>query len=235
MATSQVDQVNDTLKAVKKLEIACNFSLFPQDTSYLEYIFGLYDLVNIKQIDSTIQIDLRYADTNNFLHRNFYDGLRNAYLTCFAAVKLASAQTYLKKENPNYSLMVLDAARPLHIQQLMWDSVKMPLEKKARYLTPVSIRSLHNYGVAVDITIVDLKTNKPLDMGTEFDYFGKLSQPIFEPQFLSTKEISQDAINNRKLLRRVMKNAGFKSISTEWWHFIACDRNKTLSTFELIK
>jgi hypothetical protein len=98
--------IGDTLKSVKKLEIACNFSLFPQDTSYLEYGFGLYDLVNIKDIDSSIKVHLRYADTCNFLHRDFYDGLRNAYLTCYAAIKLSSAQFFLKQINFDYSLLV---------------------------------------------------------------------------------------------------------------------------------
>jgi D-alanyl-D-alanine dipeptidase len=226
---------SDTLKALKKLEIACNFSLFPQDTSYLEYVFGLYDLVNIKDIDSSIKVHLRYADTCNFLHRDFYDGLRNAYLTCYAAIKLSSAQFFLKQINSDYSLLVLDAARPLHIQQMMWDSVKLPEEKKHKYLTPSSAKSMHNYGVAIDLTIIDLKTGVPLDMGTEFDHFGDLSQPKFEEEYLIKKLLSREQVENRKLLRKVMKNAGYKHISSEWWHFVACPREQAMRDFELIK
>ena len=105
-----------------------------RDTSYLEYIFKQTDLVNIHSIDSTIKIDLKYSDTSNFLKTNLYDGLRNAYLTCDAALRLASAQLLLKQKNKNLSLVVFDAARPLHIQQIMWDSLKMPDSVKVRYL-----------------------------------------------------------------------------------------------------
>lgn len=207
----------------------------PADTSYLEYVFAGYDLVDVQAIDSSIQVHLRYADTANFLHRDFYDGLRHAYLTCYAAIKLATAQTYLKALNKDYALLVLDAARPLHVQQMMWDSVKLPEDKKQKYLTPASVTSLHNYGVAVDITIIDLRSGKPLDMGTDFDHFGDLSQPLFESSYLEKKLLSQSQVDNRKLLRQVMKSAGFKSISSEWWHFVACSREKATAQFTLIK
>ncbi len=207
----------------------------PPDTSYLEYVYGMYDLVNIQDIDSSIHVQLRYADTANFLHRDFYDGLRHAYLTCYAAVKLATAQWYLKQVNADYSLLVLDAARPLHIQQMMWDSVRLPEEKKQKYLTPASVTSLHNYGVALDITILDTRSGKVLDMGTDFDHFGDLSQPIFEEEYLQKKILTKEQVDNRRLLRKAMKSAGFKHISSEWWHFVACSREKAVSQFELIK
>lgn len=220
--------------------ITCQISFFPEiieppDTSYLEYVFGMYPLVNIKTIDSSIQVHLRYADTNNFLHRDFYDGLRNAYFTCYAAIKLSTAQYYIKQVNQDYSLLILDAARPLHIQQMMWDSIRLPEEKKYKYLTPASVTSMHNYGVAVDLTVVDIKTGKPLDMGTDFDHFGDLSQPLFEEEYLQKNKLTKEQVDNRKLLRKAMKSAGFKHISSEWWHFVACPREKAVSQFELIK
>ena len=207
----------------------------PPDTSYLEYVYGMYDVVDIRSIDSSIHVRLRYADTANFLHRDFYDGLRHAYLTCYAANKLSTAQYYLKQNNVRYSLLVYDAARPLHVQQMMWDSVKLPEDKKRKYLTPANARSMHNYGVAVDITIVDLDSGKTLDMGTDFDYFGDLSQPIFEDHYLEKKLLTKAQVDNRLLLRKVMRQAGFKSISSEWWHFVACSREKAETQCELIK
>lgn len=227
---------NSKAQTFNKASIPSQLALIqPPDTSYLEYVFGMYELVNITKIDSSIHVQLRYADTANFLHRDFYDGLRNAYLSCFAAIKLSTAQYYLKKENPNYSLLVLDAARPLHVQQMMWDSVKLPEEKKQKYLTPASVTSLHNYGVAIDITILDLRTGRTLDMGTDFDHFGDLSQPKFEDEYLQKKLLTKEQVENRRMLREVMRRAGFKHISSEWWHFVACSREKAVSQFELIK
>ena len=205
------------------------------DTSYLEYVFNGYDLVTIQSMDSSIQVDLKYADTSNFLKRNLYDGLRNAYLPCEVATRLCNAQLYLKQLIPHYSLIVFDAARPLHIQKMMWDSLDMLPDLKYAYLSPPYAISLHNYGCAIDISIIDTKTNTLLDMGSEFDYFGKLSQPIYEWQFLKTGELSQAAYENRKLLRKVMQRANFFPITSEWWHFNYCNKLVAATKFKLIK
>jgi zinc D-Ala-D-Ala dipeptidase len=205
------------------------------DTSYLLKVFTDYELVNILEIDSSIHINLRYADTANFLHRNFYDGLRQAYFPCEVAIAIANAQFYLKKINSNYSLQVFDATRPLHIQKMMWDSLKMPPNHKYNYLSPPWDISLHNYGAAVDITIVDLQANKQLDMGSAFDSFNKLSEPIYEWKFLKSGELSETAYANRKLLRKVMQAAKFMPIPSEWWHFNYCGKSTAAARFELIK
>lgn len=205
------------------------------DTSYIEHIFKGYDLVNVKTLDSSIQVDLRYADTNNFLKKNLYDGLRNAYFNCETAIKICTAQTFLKETDKKLSLVVLDAARPHHIQQIMWDSLKMDPYYKHCYLSPPYERSLHNYGCAVDVSIVDLSTNKLLDMGSAYDFFGKLSQPVFESYYLKTGELSPQALENRKLLRTVMVRAGMKPINSEWWHFSSCTKEEAEKKYELIK
>lgn len=205
------------------------------DTSYIEYVFRNYDLVNIKTLDSSIQVDLRYSGTNNFLKYNLYDGLRNAYFNCETAVRVAGAQYLLKQINPDYSLMILDAARPQHIQQMMWDSLKMHPDVKQFYLSKPEETSLHNYGGAVDVTIVNLKTGKLLDMGTDYDFFGKLSEPIYEKKFLASGELSETAYKNRLLLREVMQRAGLNPITSEWWHFSICKKEEAASRFRLIK
>lgn len=205
------------------------------DTSYLEHVFKNYDLVNLQHLDSGIRVNLRYADTSNFLKTNFYDGLRNAYFPCEVAIRLCNAQLYLKNINPNYSLLIYDAARPLHIQQMMWDSLKMPADRKFNYLSPPYQTSLHNYGCAVDLGIIDISQNKLLDMGTDFDTFEKLSQPVYEWKFLKSGELRQEAYNNRNILRFVMKRAGFNSIPSEWWHFSYGNKEYAAAKFKLIK
>jgi zinc D-Ala-D-Ala dipeptidase len=204
------------------------------DTSYLNFLFLSKGLVDIHELDSSIQVNLRYADTNNFLHSSFYDGLKTAYLTCEAAIKLSNAQHYLRAVYPEYSLVVFDAARPLHIQQLMWDSLKMPGPKKYQYLSIPSEPSLHNYGCAVDVSILDLNSKRLLDMGSEFDHFGKLSEPMMEKELLKKGGLSEEAYKNRLLLRKVMLAAKFKPITTEWWHFSICTKPEAQQRFDLI-
>jgi zinc D-Ala-D-Ala dipeptidase len=205
------------------------------DTSYFEYIFKSYDLVNIKSLDSSVLVNLRYSDTNNFLKRNFYDGLRNAYFNCETALRICAAQYYLKQINPKLSLVILDASRPQHIQQMMWDSLKLHPDKKLFYLSQPEETSLHNYGCAVDATIMNLSTNTLLDMGTDFDFFGSLAEPIYETKFLKSGALSQEAYNNRILLRHVMQRAKLNPITSEWWHFSICKKEEAIAKFQLIK
>lgn len=205
------------------------------DTSYFEYIYKNIGLVNVQELDPSIHVHLRYADTNNLLKKDFYDGLKNAYLTCDAAIMLANAQYYLKTKRPDLSLLVLDAARPNHIQQLMWDSLKMSKEKKELYLSPPEETSLHNYGCAVDVTLMDLVTGKELDMGGEYDYFGAISHPALEEEFLKNGKLSKKAYDNRQILRRAMKRAGFYPIKREWWHFAVCTKKEATIKYKLIK
>lgn len=206
-----------------------------RDTSYIEYIMKNYDLVNIKSLDSSIQVDLRYADTNNFLKRDFYDGLHNAYFNCETALRVCAAQYYLKQINPNLSIVILDASRPQHIQQMMWDSLNVLPDKKPFYLAPPEETSLHNYGAAIDASIIDLTTGNMLDMGTRFDHFGVLSEPIYEEKFLKMGLLTQQAYENRLLLRKVMQRAKLNPITSEWWHFSICNKEEAAKRFALIK
>lgn len=207
----------------------------PVDTSYIEYVFKAYDLVNIKSLDSTIIVRLQYADTLNFLKRNFYDGLRKAYFTCETAQRICAAQYYLKQINPDYSLIIFDASRPQHIQQMMWDSLDMPPLTKLSYLSKPESASMHNYGCAVDCGIIDKRSGEQIDMGTMYDTFEKLSQPILEFHFLKTGELSREAYENRRLLRYVMRRAKMHGITTEWWHYSAASKEEAILNFRLIK
>ncbi len=207
----------------------------PADTSYLELIFKTGDLVDVNTLDSSILVDLRYSDTNNFMHRGFYDGLKKAYFTCEMALKLCNAQTFLREADSTLSLIIFDAARPLHIQQMMWDSLKMEPKEKARYLAPPGSKSLHNYGCAVDVSVCDRSSKKLLDMGTGFDSFSLLSQPSQEERLLKKGELTEQVLFNRRLLREVMSRAGLHGISTEWWHFSLCRQEEAAARFALIR
>ncbi len=188
------------------------------DSSYLEVLFQRDGLTDIRTVDTSIIILLQYSDTLNFLHKNLYDGLERGYLTCETAWRLAGAQYYLSRIHPGFRLVVLDATRPLHVQQMMWDSLKLSEHMKHFYLASPNTRSLHNYGRAVDVTIVD-STGTLLDMGTDFDAFTLLSAPEYEDDYLKKGRLTQQHLNNRQLLRKVMQLVGFKPIKSEWWHF----------------
>jgi len=229
---------SDSLEQIRKRQVEDSLAaeaLKQEHVSYLDSVLRSYDLVDIQSIDSTIRVGLRYASANNFLGMDFYDGLQTAFFNCETAIKLSNAQYYLKQKFPNYSLIVLDAARPKHIQQLMWDSLHMPPNEKYNYLTPPWEHSMHNLGCAADVSIIDLSTNTQLDMGTNFDAFDKLSEPIYERAFVESGELSKEAWQNRVLLRRCMLKARFICISSEWWHFSSCDKPTGLAKYKLIK
>jgi D-alanyl-D-alanine dipeptidase len=147
---------------------------------------------------------------------------------------LAKAQETLQKDYPNLSLLVYDGVRPLSVQQILWDSLDKPDSVKPVYVSDPKIGGLHNYGVAVDLTIVDLETGKPLDMGTTFDFFGYPAYPDRELQMLAEKKITKAQVANREILRKVMKGAGFTGIGSEWWHFNAFPLQKASEKFPLI-
>ncbi len=180
-------------------------------------------LVDVRSLDSMIRVDLRYSSTNNFFGADVYGNLEDAYLQPDVAEKLISAQELLHKSHSGYNLYIYDAARPMFVQQIMWDTVKIPIKEKTKYLSNPKKGSLHNYGAAVDITICD-SLGKPLDMGTDFDYFGELAYPSKEQIMLRNGSLTNEQIANRILLRSVMSGAGFFNIQTEWWHFNSCNR-----------
>jgi len=156
---------------------------------------------------------------------NMYGHLDQAYLQNDVAVKLAKAQKLLKDSLPNYSLIILDATRPVSIQQLMWDNIKVPTKQKSKYLSNPKYGSLHNYGAAVDVSIVDAN-GKLLDMATPFDSFEKLAYPFYQEQYYKSGKLSKKQYQNRRLLQSLMKEAGFMGITTEWWHYNSCYRKE---------
>lgn len=187
--------------------------------SRLELIFEKAGLVKVDLRASDIRADLRYASRNNFTGVVLYDSLSSVYLEADAARKLLLAQAGLKKINPGLSLIVWDAARPLSVQRRMYERVAHTPHRL--YVASPEKTGLHNYGCAVDLGLCRTD-GRLLDMGTPFDYFGKKAGILNEAGFVRQGILTQTQVDNRRLLRRVMLEAGFQSITGEWWHFNAC-------------
>lgn len=175
--------------------------------------------VDIRRLDPTIVVDLKYATKDNFTGVVLYnDGLSRAYLHPTAALKLVKAHHLLKEDHPNLRLLVYDAVRPLSIQRKMYEVVQnTPLHT---YVANPERTGLHNYGMAVDLTICD-ENGIPLDMGTSFDYFGRAAGIRDEEGFIREGLLTRKQVSNRQLLRLIMTEAGFNPILGEWWHFNA--------------
>lgn len=191
-------------------------------------------LIDIATLDTSIAINLKYTTTDNFVGVDLYGDFNKCYLQPEAAEKLINAQKYLKEINKEYSLMVYDGARPKSVQQKMWDHVELPFSEKIKFLSNPKNASIHNYGSAVDVTIIN-KNGEELDMGAPFDYIGELAYPVAEQKLLEQGRLSQKAIDNRKLLRHVMYKAGFFNIQTEWWHFNSCTRKEAKAKYKIIE
>lgn len=206
----------------------------PADTSELERYLLEKGLVDVQSLNPGIRVSLLYATDRNFLHKPMYLGLTRCYLPCEVAIKLCNAEYYLNQANPQYHIIVFDAVRPLHIQKQMWDELDMPPAKKINYLANPADISLHNYGAAVDVGIID-EQDSLLDMGTAFDSFHELSQPKFEQRFLKEGKLSKLAYQNRLILRNVMLRARFSMMYTEWWHFNATNKVTAAARYGLIE
>ncbi len=159
--------------------------------------------VVLKMIDTTFQYDMKYATTDNFLKEKVYDcdDCLVRYKTAKQLIKINDLFKTL-----GYKIKFFDCYRPLTIQKKMW---KIYPDK--RYVANPEKGSNHNRGSAVDITLVD-NFGKELNMGTEFDFFGRKAHHAYQ-------NLPQEVLENRKLLKSIMEANGFWSITSEWWHY----------------
>lgn len=175
-----------------------------------------YGLVDIRKLNSDIQVDLKYSGSDNFIGADMYGSLNVCYLEKGFAKRVALAQSELSRLHPGYKLLIYDGARPMSVQRKMYAQVaNTPLRI---YVAPATKGGRHNYGVAVDLTIVDDK-GIPLDMGTAFDHFGEEAHLGNEDALIKQGRISKNAKANRALLQRVMRTAGMRPYDKEWWHY----------------
>jgi D-alanyl-D-alanine dipeptidase len=162
------------------------------------------DLVNILTLCPTIQLDIRYATSNNFLGFPVY-----SQPACFLHRDAALALQEVEQElaTIGLGLKIFDGYRPLSVQQLMWDIVQ-----DERYVSnPAKNKGRHTRGTAVDVTLVD-PFGAELEMPTPFDDFT-------ERAFSDSTDCSVEAQTHRALLKAVMERHQFEQFPYEWWHF----------------
>ena len=182
-------------------------------------------LVDISEVDSSIHVDVKYSTTDNFVGRDLYGYFDAIYLQPVIAERLKIAQSSLKAIDSNLSLLVYDGTRPRSVQQAMWNALDtVPFDERIKFVSNPKNGSIHNYGCAVDLTIVNTKTGKELDMGAGFDDPRLIAYPKMEAVFLESGELSHEQLSNRRLLRKVMAKGGFWVLQTEWWHFNGLSR-----------
>jgi CubicO group peptidase (beta-lactamase class C family)/D-alanyl-D-alanine dipeptidase len=164
------------------------------------------DLVDLATLDSTIKFDIRYATTNNFVGTIFYTQPR-AFLQRPAAAGLLRAHQWLRERG--YGLLIHDAYRPWYVTRIFWDATPDSL----RWLVANPANgSRHNRGAAVDLTLYDLRTGRPIDMVGTYDEATARSLPDY-PGGTSLQRW------HRELLRTAMETNGFTIYPEEWWHF----------------
>src|SRR5450432_3409175 len=164
-----------------------------------------------KQMESLAQIpgiilDLRYASSNNFMHKKLYpENTKISFLRKPVFQALDSVARDLARQE--LVLVIFDAYRPYRVTIDLWIPVK-----DERYAANPAKGSGHNRGIAVDLTLADSKTHELLSMPTGFDSFSDSAHQDF-------KGTDVKRIANRELLKQVMVKYGFIPLSTEWWHF----------------
>jgi CubicO group peptidase (beta-lactamase class C family)/D-alanyl-D-alanine dipeptidase len=164
------------------------------------------DLVELVKLDPTIKLEIRYATTNNFLGTKIYDEAR-AFMQRPAAEALVRAHHALK--SLGYGLLIHDAYRPWYVTKIFWDAT--PPAKKWLVANPAE-GSKHNRGSAVDLTLYDLKTGKPVEMVSTYDESTDRAYAEY-PGGTSLQRWY------RELLRQAMEAEGFTVNPQEWWHF----------------
>jgi D-alanyl-D-alanine dipeptidase len=182
-----------------------------------------------------VLVELKYGTVDNFMGKDVYGCLRHAYVQKPVMLMLQKAQAALEKKHPGFHLLIYDAARPLSIQWVLWNTLtQYPPSERQKYVADPKQHSIHNYGSALDLTVADAN-GKPLDMGTKYDFFGDLAYPSKEQVFLASGQLSQKAYQNRLILREAMQAAGFMRIEFEWWHFNAFSRAEAKRRFPVVQ
>jgi len=168
--------------------------------------FRTPNFVELATLDSYIHLDIRYATANDFLGTPVYTQAR-AFLQRPAAEALVRAQKRLTAYG--YALLIHDAYRPWYVTKIFWEAT--PPEGKIFVADPAQ-GSRHNRGCAVDLTLYDLKTSKPVEMPGTYDEMSERSFPDY-PGGTSLQRWHRD------LLRWAMESEGFTVYDHEWWHF----------------
>jgi CubicO group peptidase (beta-lactamase class C family)/D-alanyl-D-alanine dipeptidase len=171
------------------------------------------DLVELVRLDDSIKLDIRYATTNNFLSTPFYKSAQ-AFMQKPAAEALV--RVHKKLADQGYGLLVYDGYRPWSVTKMFWDATP---EKLRLFVADPSQGSRHNRGCAVDLSLYDRKTGKPVEMVGGYDEMSDRSYA----DYLGGTSLQR---YHRDLLRRAMQEEGFTVYEAEWWHFDYTDWRK---------
>ena len=187
-------------------------------------------------VPSVIQ-EIRYHSSYNFIGDRI-DGYEEpvALITREAARALKTVSNELMVQG--YRIKVFDAYRPVSAVKhfMMWGIEDTDIRMK-QYFYPglekqelfakgyIAKQSSHSRGSTVDLTLLDMKTGKEVDMGSPFDMFGEISHPDY-------KGITEEQYANRMLLQGVMVRNGFETLDCEWWHFTLKDEPYPETYFE---
>ena len=187
-------------------------------------------------VPSVIQ-EIRYHSSYNFIGDRI-DGYEEpvALITREAARALKTVSNELMVQG--YRIKVFDAYRPVSAVKhfMMWGIEDTDIRMK-QYFYPglekqelfakgyIAKQSSHSRGSTVDLTLLDMKTGKEVDMGSPFDMFGEVSHPDY-------KGITEEQYANRMLLQSVMVRNGFETLDCEWWHFTLKDEPYPETYFE---
>ena len=193
----------------------------------IESIVGHADFRHLGSI-AAVKVELRYASANNFVGRDLYAPNDCAWLHRDAARGLQQSIAWLRHHRADLTLLVLDALRPQRVQEALWQALQGTA--LLGYLANPVRGSIHSFGMAVDITLIDA-AGIELDMGTPFDDLSERSHPALEADMRQRGELNQTQIDNRQLLRNAMQVGGFQGISSEWWHFDCGDRDVVRATY----
>lgn len=161
-------------------------------------------LIEIQKAVPGIVLDIRYATKNNFMKQVMYKQAR-AFARKPVVDQLRKVQAELKKKG--YGLKIYDAYRPYEITVAFYKKAS----NKAFVANPKT-GSKHNRGCAVDLSLIDLKTGRDIEMPTPYDSF----EPQASASFAGLPEAVQ---KNRDFLIAIMRKYGFRVIPNEWWHF----------------
>jgi D-alanyl-D-alanine dipeptidase len=182
-------------------------AVVPRDMPPLEKgSFRDADLVDIAKLDPSLKLDIRYARADNFTGRPVYPEAR-AFLQRPAAEALARVQRALKDKG--FGLVVFDGYRPWAVTKLFWDIT--PADKR-NFVADPREGSKHNRGCAVDLSMIDLKTGREVEMPSPFDEMSERASASFAGGAPEQRE-------RRDILRKAMEKEGFEVYPDEWWHF----------------